>query len=179
MVVAEWFQRQQLQRRPLFGKHGGDLSFRGAVDARIGPACFPVVQIGLGFLEGFEAQAFQRGLLGVGNPCLDLTFSIGIRDPARQGDDAIMSQHVAVEGIERGIVDVWREHALAQVVEHDHSGTTAHAPEGLLVQLRPDLGAGAKREQANRFAAVPQRQNEQPCATILAGMGVAHHGPVP
>ena len=43
----------------------------------------------------------------------------GSRDAARQRDDAVVREHVAVERIERGVVDVGREHALAQIVEHD------------------------------------------------------------
>ena len=33
------------------------------MDARVGPAFFPVVQVGLGFLEAFEAEALQRRFL--------------------------------------------------------------------------------------------------------------------
>jgi hypothetical protein len=34
-------------------------------------------------------------------------------NPARHGHDAVVSEHVAVEGIEGGIVDVGDQHALA------------------------------------------------------------------
>ena len=33
-----------------------------------------------------------------------------------------MLEHVAVQRIDGGIVDVWLEHALAQIVEHDDPG---------------------------------------------------------
>src|SRR5690242_11185073 len=47
LVIAERFQGQGQQGGFLFGKHGGDLPFGGAVDASIGTAGLPAVQIGL------------------------------------------------------------------------------------------------------------------------------------
>ena len=41
LVVAERFQGQREQERFFFGKHGRDLPFGGAVDARIGATGFP------------------------------------------------------------------------------------------------------------------------------------------
>jgi hypothetical protein len=35
------------------------------VDARVGPARLPVVQIVLRLFQAFEAQPFQRGILGM------------------------------------------------------------------------------------------------------------------
>ena len=55
LVVAEGLERQRQQRRPLFGEHGGDLPLGGAVDARVGPALFPVIQVGLGLPPGFRS----------------------------------------------------------------------------------------------------------------------------
>src|SRR6266536_240357 len=51
LVIAEGFERERKQRRFLFGKHGGDLPFGGAVDARVGPALLPTIEIGLGFFQ--------------------------------------------------------------------------------------------------------------------------------
>ena len=87
-----------------------------------------------------------------------------------------MPQHVAVQRVERGIVDVGREHAFAQVVEHDHSRDAAQPAKGLLMQFGPDLRTGSEHQQANRLAAVTQRQHEQPRAAILAAVRVADHG---
>ena len=89
-----------------------------------------------------------------------------------------MLQHVAVQRIERGIVDVGSEHALAQIVEHDHASDATQPAKGLLVQFGPDLRTGAEHQQANRLAAVAQRQHEQPRAPVLAGVRIAHHGAV-
>ena len=59
--------------RFLLSEHGRDLAFGGAVNAGVGPALFPAVQIGLRFFETFETLTFQRRLLGVANAPLDLT----------------------------------------------------------------------------------------------------------
>jgi len=65
LVITEGLQRQRQQCRPLFGEHGGDLTFGGAVNAGIGPALFPMVEIALRLLQAFEAESFERGFLGM------------------------------------------------------------------------------------------------------------------
>ena len=47
LVVAKRLDRQRPQGRPLLGEHGGDLALGGAVDARVGPAGLPAVEVGL------------------------------------------------------------------------------------------------------------------------------------
>ena len=74
-------------------------------------------------------------------------FAVRIADATRQRDDAVVGQHVAIERIEGRIVDVGREHALFQVVEHDHFHRAAEATEGALVQLTPDRGARPLRDK--------------------------------
>ena len=63
--------------------------------------------------------------------------AIRVRDAARQSHGAVMLQHVTVEGIERGIVDVGCEHAFAQIIEHDYARHASEPAEGFLVQLGP------------------------------------------
>src|SRR5947208_2888178 len=70
-VVAEGGRRERLEMRSLVGKHRGDLPLGGAVDARVGPAGIPVIEVGLGVLEALEAQALERRALGVPDPRLD------------------------------------------------------------------------------------------------------------
>ena len=105
-VIAKRFERERPERRLLLGKHHGDLPLRRAVDARVGPARFPAIQVRLRLVERLEAQAFQRRLLRVADAGFDLPFAIGIADAARQGDDAVVREHIAIERIERGVVDV-------------------------------------------------------------------------
>ena len=95
----------------------------------------------LGVVEALEAEAAQRRLLGVADGGLNLALAVGIADAARQGDDPVVGQHVAVERVERRIVDVRGEDALLEVVEHDDADGAAQPPEGPLVQLSPDLRA--------------------------------------
>jgi hypothetical protein len=89
-----------------------------------------------------------------------------------------MCQHVAVERVEGGIVDIRLQDAFAQIVEHDQASDSAEPAKGLLVQLGPDSSAGGEGEQTNAFTAVAESQYEQPAAPVLASMRVAHQGPV-
>jgi len=70
-------------------------------------------------------------------------------------------EHVTVERVQGGIVEVGGEHALAQVVEHDDLHGTAQPAEGLLVQLGPALGARLEGQKPDAFAAVAQREDNQ------------------
>jgi len=86
-----------------------------------------------------------------------------------------MPQQVPIERVDRRIVDVGREYALAQVVEyHDASGAPQPA-ECFLVQFGPDAGSGTEDQKPHAFAAVSERQHKQPRTTVLASLRVAHH----
>ena len=89
-----------------------------------------------------------------------------------------MRQHVAVQRIDGGVVDIRLEYAFAQVVENDHATNSAEPAKCFLVQLGPDAGAGSEREQTDAFAAVAEGQHEQPGASVLPTPWVTHHWPV-
>ena len=74
--------------------------------AGIGPAPLPAVQIRLAVGEVLEAEAAQRRFLGVADRGFDFALAIGVADATRQSDDPVVGQHVAVERIERGVVDL-------------------------------------------------------------------------
>src|ERR1700689_1214211 len=78
LVIAKRFQRQWQQRRTLFGEHRCHLPFGGAMNARVGPALFPAIQIRLRFLQGFEAQTFERSLLRMTDTGFDFAFAIRV-----------------------------------------------------------------------------------------------------
>ena len=71
--------------------------------ARIGPAGFPSVQMGLRLFQTLEADSLQRGFLGMSDAGLDLPFSIGIFDirsiPALQQGGTML----ALSGDEEGL----------------------------------------------------------------------------
>ena len=90
LVIAERLDGQRQQGRPLFGEHGRHLPLGGAVDARVGPALFPMIQIGLRFLQAFETHALQRRLLRMADAALDLPLAIRIRHAARHRDHAVV-----------------------------------------------------------------------------------------
>src|SRR5260370_7734705 len=136
LVVAERFERQWEQERFLFGKHGGDLPFGGAMNASIGAAGFPTVQIGLRFFQALEAFSLEWCVLGVSDAALNFSFSIWILDPAGQSDTAIVSQHVAIEGIQSGIVDVGDKYTFLQIIGHHDAGTAAESTAVFPFHLR-------------------------------------------
>ncbi len=87
-----------------------------------------------------------------------------------------MRQHVAIEGIQSGIVDIGDKYAFLQIIEHHDAGTAAESTKSFLVQLGPDARAGTESQQAHGLAAVAERQDEQPCASIFAGLRITDHG---
>ena len=107
---------------------------------------------------------------------LDVPLAIGVLHPAGHRDHAVVPQHVRVHRVERGIVDIGLEHALAEVVEHHHARAATQPTEGLLMQLGPSLRAGLEHQEADRLAAVAESQHEQAHAAVLAAVRVAHHG---
>jgi hypothetical protein len=105
-VIAKRLNREYPQSGLLFGKHRGHLPLGRPMDACVGPVGFPAIQVGLRLVETFEPQAAQRRLLRMPDPGFDFPFAIRISDPTRERDDAVVCEHVAIERIERGVVDV-------------------------------------------------------------------------
>jgi hypothetical protein len=134
---------------------------RRAVDARVGPARLPAIQIRLGRVEGLETETFQRRLLGVADAGFDFPFAIGIADPAREGDHPVMREHIAIERIQRRVVDVRGEDPFFQIVEDDDADGTAQPAKGAFMELGPDLRTRAPHEQPHGFARAAQRQDEE------------------
>src|SRR5277367_44406 len=79
LVVVERFQRQRLQVGLLFGEHRCYLPLGPAVDALVGPALFPVVQIRLRLFQALELLALQRRHLRM----VDATLDLFLFDPDR------------------------------------------------------------------------------------------------
>ena len=95
------------------------------LDAGVGPTLFPAIQVNLSFFQTLETQTLQRRFLGVTDAGFDFALAIGILNATRHGNRAVVREHVAVERIESGIVDVGDEHALAQIVENDDASSSA------------------------------------------------------
>src|SRR5579885_1884217 len=175
LVIAERFYRQRKQCGPLFGEHRRDLPLGGSMNAGVGPALLPAVQISLCVFQALEALSFEWSLLCMSDTGLDFAFPIRVLHSARKGCDTVVLQHVTVQRIERGLINVWREHALAQIIEHHHASGPASPAKRLLMQLGPDTRTGTEHQKANGLPAVSQRQNEQSSAPILAVLRIAHH----
>jgi hypothetical protein len=69
-------------------------------------------------------------------------------------------QHIAVERVEGGLVDVRRENPLLEVIEHHDVDGAAEPAKRLFVQLGPAARARLEGEQSHALAAVAQRQDE-------------------
>ena len=105
-----------------------------------------------------------------------LAFPVRIPDTARHRNSAIVCEHIPIERVQSGIVNIGREYTFFKVVGNHDSGRAAHPPEGLLMQFGPDAGTGLEAEKPYAFAAKAERQYEQTCAAILAGLRIADHG---
>ena len=91
-VAAERLERQRHKRGLLFGEHGRHLPLGGAVNARVGPALLPLIEIALRGLQRLEAQAFQGCLLRMGDAAFDLALAVRIAHPAGHRHHAIVRQ---------------------------------------------------------------------------------------
>src|SRR5271170_1123471 len=96
-------------------------------------------------------------------------------DAAGQRRGAVVLEYIAEKRVERRIVDVRSDDALSQIVEHHGFCDPAQPAKGFLVQLGPDLRAGAEHEQPNRLAAVAECQYEQARSTVFTALRIAHH----
>ena len=133
---------RQTSRRP------GASSCRGCACR---PSASPSDRVRLRGLERLEAQSVQRRLLRVADAGFDFAFAIGIADATRQRDDAVVGEHVAIERIERGVVDVGREHALFQVVEDDHVSPCRRG-DGTRARAAHTRSAALDRQTSSRTA---------------------------
>jgi hypothetical protein len=103
---------------------------------------------------------------------------IRIPDAAREPDHAVVREHLAIERIERRLVDVGRQHALFEVVEDNDPRRSAQSTKRAFMELRPGLRTRLPDQQTHGFARVGERQDEETRAAILAGLRMADHRPV-
>jgi len=122
-VIAKRFEWERAERRLLLRKHRGYLPLRGAVDARVSPARLPAIPNTLA-----PPRASRSGGRGAASSARDrrrLRPSLYDRDRRRgtgERDHAVVRQHVAIQRIEGGVVDVGRQDAFAQIVDDDSRG---------------------------------------------------------
>lgn len=90
-------------------------------------------------------------------------------------DGAVVREDVAIQRIKGGIVDVGREDAFLEVIEHDDADGAAKTAKRLFMQFGQAPRTGVEGEQADALAAVAESEDEQPRAPILPGAGMPHH----
>src|ERR1700728_84217 len=138
------------------------------MNACVGPVRFPAIQVGLRVLQALEALAFERRPLCVANTRFYFAFAIRVLHSAWKRCDAVVLQHVTVQRIERGLINVGREHAFAEIIEHHNTSDSTEPAKSFLMQLGPNTRTGTEHQEANSFSAISQRQDEQTRAPILA-----------
>ena len=129
----------------------------------------------MSFFETLEAYSFERSSLRVSHARFHFSFAIRILDPTRQRYRSVVGEHVAIEWVQSGVVDIGDEHTFFKVIEHDDARTATQSPEGFLVELGPDAGTGAKDQETDRLAAVAEGHDEQPRTPIFSGLRIADH----
>ncbi len=73
-------------------------------------------------------------LLGVADTRFDFALTLRISHRAWESDRATVLEQIAIQRIESGIVEVAREHAFAQVIEHHYASCPTQPAKRLLVQ---------------------------------------------
>src|SRR5271163_3979091 len=119
------------------------------MNARVGPVSFPTIQIGLRIFQALEALAFERSFLRMTDARLNFAFAIRVLHSAWKRCGAVVLQHVTVKGIERGFVNVGREHAFAEIIEHHYASDSTQSAKSFLMQFGPDARTGAKDQEAD------------------------------
>src|ERR1700745_839935 len=112
LVITKRVEGHRLEEGFFFREHSRDLSFGGAVDSGIGTVGLPTIQIGLRFFQTLEALSFERSFLRVTDSGFDFAFAIGILDAARQGHNAVVSENVAIERVQRRVGAIRSEYTL-------------------------------------------------------------------
>jgi hypothetical protein len=145
------------------------------VDAGVRPVRLPAIEIRLRLIQALEALAVERRLLRVTDARFDLALAIGIADAARQADHAVVREDVAIQRIQRRLVDIRRQDAFFQIIEDDRPRRAAETPKRVLMEFGPRLRTRLPRQQPYRFPRVREGQNKESCPSVLAGVGMPDH----
>src|SRR5690606_23561980 len=106
-----------------------------------------------------------------------LALAVGVANATGHGRGPVVGQHVGVERIGGGVVNVGTEDAFAQIIQHDQAWSSAQSTEGSLVQLRPDARSGPPDQETHGLAAVAESEHEHAGAAIPAATSIANHRP--
>lgn len=70
------------------------------MNAGVGPALFPMIEVGLRLGQGLKTLSLQWRLLGVADTALDLSFAVWIANATGHGDDVVVGEHVAEKRVD-------------------------------------------------------------------------------
>ncbi len=112
------------------------------MDALGRPVLLPVGEEGVLLLDGLKAPALQSRGLGMANGMLHRALAVGVTHPGRVGHHMVVRQRGGINLVELGLVQVGRDDAFLEVVQHHVLRAAAEVSKRPLVQLGPDLVAG-------------------------------------
>src|SRR5947199_297840 len=82
---------------------------------------------------------------------LDLAMSGRSSDAARESDHAVMLQYIGIERVDLRIINIRRQHALAQIIQDHYARGSAQSAKSPLMQFGPNLRAGAEHKPPDGF----------------------------
>ena len=100
------------------------------MNAGCSPADFPLIEEGVLLFDGLEPAALERGALGVLDGVLDSALAVWVTYPGRVGNDTVVGQHISVDGVEFGFVQVGLDDALLELIEDDVAAAATEVAPG-------------------------------------------------
>ena len=97
-----------------------------------------------------------REVVGMVDAALDFSFSIWIAHFAGQRRHTVVCQNIAIQRVHARIVEVWRQYALAKVIQDYNPRRTAKPVKCLFMQLGPYPRTRTEDQQANTLPTTTQ-----------------------
>jgi hypothetical protein len=162
-------RRQRKQRRPLnLFKHFADLLARRAMNASVGDAALPPLQVVILLSLRSKRATFERVVFNVADAALDLAFVPRRVRARRKNRDAVMPAERLNFGIELRIEPVGLRHGRAQVVDDQRPRHAAEVSKGVLDRTQEVIGRLTADDFAVAFAAVRKNDAEHPRSPTLS-----------
>jgi len=163
--------------RLFFLEHCFDLALGSSVNPLRRPLFFPAREMLVLLVYRFKTLPLEGSALGMLDRVFNRAFAVGIANPRRVGDNAVMKKHGRIQAIELGLVNVRFDHALLEVVEHDVLRAAAKVPKRFLVQAAPNFLAGFPNNFSKTSPGVPQCHYEKAWPSVFACIWIQRQSP--
>ena len=131
------------------------------MDALRSPARLPVLKKRVLFLQGLKASPLECRGLGVANCALDTALAIRVTDSGGISDYAIVREDGRIRTVKFWLIEIRADHPLLQVIQDHILGRPSEVAPCLLMQLSPDLLAGAPDHAPEAAPGIAQRHDKQ------------------